>query len=200
MATRKSTRRPRPRGPRTDQDVSRALIEAGQRLQVESGFNAVSLRAVADRAGVNQAMIRYYFEDKHGFEVALLDESFDRLIERAGEPTSLRELLERLIGALNEMPWLPIQLARSVYFSTELRTHFVRSHAPRLVGAIRRAIPASREVDPGFAALSVLSMLVFPQIARPVVGKVFGVRFDDEFARSFAQHVSRLFPEEKPDE
>jgi AcrR family transcriptional regulator len=185
----------RSRGPRPEnEDIRRALLEAGKRLHAESGFNAVPLRAVADVVGVNQAMVRYYFKDKHGFETALLDDSFDHLIEAAGEPDSSQELLQRLIGALNAMPWLPILLTKSVYLSAELRTHFLERHAPRLIGAIRRVIPAREGVDPKFAALSVLSMLIFPQLARPVVGRVFDVGFDDAFARSFAAHIARLFP------
>ena len=132
-------------------------------------------------------------EAKHGFEAALLDDGFDRLIAVIGEPGSLKDITERLIKALNAMPWLPILITRSVYFSEELRTHFMARHAPRLVGALRKAAPRKKGIDPAFAALSILSMLMFPQIARPVVGKVFGVNFDDAFARAFSAHIETMF-------
>jgi AcrR family transcriptional regulator len=194
MSTAKRAKRQGTRGPKTDdEDVRGALLKAGQFLHAEAGFNSVPLRAVSDKAGVNQAMVRYYFKDKHGFEAALLDDSFDDLVSAAGEPCSLQQLLERLIIALNAMPWLPILLAKSVYLSTELRADFVTKHAPRLVGAIRRATPVRKGVDPGYAALSVLSMLIFPQLARPVVGRMFNLKFDDAFARSFSSHVANLF-------
>jgi hypothetical protein len=34
---------------------------------------------------------------------------------------------------------------------------------------------------------------MFPQIARPVVGRVLKLKFDDAFAHAFSTHMARLF-------
>lgn len=194
MSTKKSPAASAARGPKTDEtDVKNALLTSGRELYSQSGFNAVPLREVAQRAGVNQAMVRYYFKDKHGFMSALLDDGFDHLIDAGNGAHSLQDLVERLIVALNGMPWLPVLIAKSVYFNAELREHFVNRHAPRLVDALGRALPTKKGINPEYAVLSILSMLIFPQIARPVVGGVFSVQFDDAFAQSFAAHIARLF-------
>jgi hypothetical protein len=88
-----------------------------------------------------------------------------------------------------------VLLTQSVYLSTEPRSHFLKRHAPRLAGALRHAASIRKDLDPGFAALSSLSMLVFPQIARSVVGRVFAIQFDEKFAKAFAMHIAKLFGE-----
>ncbi len=53
--------------------TARRLLEAARRLLVRSGFRALSVQAIADEAGENKALIRYYFGDKNGLLVALVD-------------------------------------------------------------------------------------------------------------------------------
>jgi AcrR family transcriptional regulator len=49
------------------------LLEAAKRLLMDRGFDALRLEAIAREAGVNKAMIRYYFGDKAGLVAALVD-------------------------------------------------------------------------------------------------------------------------------
>ena len=53
--------------------TARRLLEAARRLLERSGFRALSVQAIADEAGENKALIRYYFGDKNGLLVALVD-------------------------------------------------------------------------------------------------------------------------------
>ena len=85
------------------------------------------------------------------------------LIDAANGARSLQDLVERLIVSLNAMPWLPVLIAKSVYFNADLREHFVNRHAPRLVDALRLAIPTKKRIDPEYSVLSILSMLIFPR-------------------------------------
>jgi Transcriptional regulator len=49
------------------------LLEAAKSLLMDRGFDALRLEAIAREAGVNKAMIRYYFGDKAGLVAALVD-------------------------------------------------------------------------------------------------------------------------------
>jgi TetR/AcrR family transcriptional regulator len=186
----KTASNPGPKG--GEADVKGALLAAGHALYRDRGFDQVSLRDLADKAGVNQAMVRYYFKDKHGFLAAMLDQGFDRLLEAAPADDAPAAVFEALIIQLNAMPWLPALMMQCVHMSTELRAHFLTRHAPRFVAMLRGAIPQRRGLDPSYAVLSVISMLMFPQLARPVAGSVFGLRFDKNFAKGFADHMAAL--------
>jgi len=50
------------------------ILEAAKRLLVKRGFEAVTLEAIAVKAGVNKAATRYYFGSKSGLISAMVDE------------------------------------------------------------------------------------------------------------------------------
>lgn len=68
-----SVRRPVVSSPRDLPPGALALLEAAKRLLMDRGFDALRLEAIAHEAGVNKAMIRYYFGDKAGLVAALVD-------------------------------------------------------------------------------------------------------------------------------
>lgn len=181
-------------GPKgAERDVRGRLLAAGAGLCCEHGLDAFSLREVAGRAGVNQAMVRYYFKDKEGFEAALLDAGFDDFLAALPARAGFRETARAAIAALNRAPWLPLLVARTVYLSADLRTRFLERHAPRLAAALGGRFRLRADIEPRFVVLSIISMLVFPQLARPVAGPILGVQYNDQFAEDFAGHLAKLF-------
>ncbi|MGE0596469.1 MAG: TetR/AcrR family transcriptional regulator [Hyphomonadaceae bacterium] len=75
--TRKAKAQPRQRNA---QSTQRALLEGGAQLFAERGYEAVTLEAIAESAGVTKAMVRYHFGDKAGFYRAVISESLDHIV------------------------------------------------------------------------------------------------------------------------
>jgi AcrR family transcriptional regulator len=83
------------RRPRDSAATRHALLVAAQELFAELGYDATTVRAVADRAGVNQALLFRYFGNKRGlFLEAVQSEVLDLL---AGPH---EDLLERSLAAM----------------------------------------------------------------------------------------------------
>ncbi|HZG92009.1 MAG TPA: TetR family transcriptional regulator [Pseudonocardia sp.] len=83
------------RRPRDSAATKRDLLAAARELFAEAGYDATTVRAVADRAGVNQALLFRYFGNKRGlFTEAVQGEVLDLL---AGPP---EDLLERSLAAM----------------------------------------------------------------------------------------------------
>lgn len=68
--------------------AQRSLIEAGLLLFGQKGFDAASTRELAATAGVNVALIAYYFGGKDGLRRAVVAEVARRLMVAAGAPQS----------------------------------------------------------------------------------------------------------------
>jgi AcrR family transcriptional regulator len=62
------------RKPKIEVDAREALIQTASRLFAEHGFEAVSTRMLSKEAGVNIAMIAYYFGSKEKLFEAIVDE------------------------------------------------------------------------------------------------------------------------------
>lgn len=80
-------------GAESVRDARTAILDAAERAFAELGFGGASLRAIAREAGVNQALIHYYFDNKDGLFSAVID-------RRAGDINRRREArLEDLLSA-----------------------------------------------------------------------------------------------------
>ena len=74
--------------PHEDQRLARGRDRREQLLQAaiavlgEEGYGAMSMRAVADRAGVRLSLVHYHFGSKRGLVEAILEDLTDGLLER----------------------------------------------------------------------------------------------------------------------
>jgi len=81
-------------------DLRRALIDAARAILERDGLPALSLRAVARRAGVSQAAPYHHFPDKDALLAALGAEGFDGLDQAMRERMKgLRDPGQRLVAS-----------------------------------------------------------------------------------------------------
>jgi AcrR family transcriptional regulator len=203
-------RRPRGRpAAAPERDLRADLLGAARELFLRYGYRAVSARQVAAQAGANPAMVHYYFGSKQGLYTAMLREAtaplvaaLEQMLASSGptsaDPTTLMAAYMRIVGC---HPWIPGLILREV-FSPEgtYRDDFIREFAgrvaPSVVELIRRGIAAGRmrqDLDPSLAVVSFMSLAVFPFIARPVLGRVLGQKFDGDGLEALIDHSTRLF-------
>jgi AcrR family transcriptional regulator len=160
-------------------------------------------------------MVHYYFGGKEGLYDAMLERTFARVVERvraladrsrddsanAGE--RLGDLLEVLMGTFAAEPWVPTLVVREVLSEGgRFRERFIRDYASHMAdllpGLMQREIDAGRfrrDLDPKLAFLSFMGMTLMPFVARPVMERVLGIDYGEDFLRGFAAHTQRLFIE-----
>jgi AcrR family transcriptional regulator len=86
---------------RPSQHIDRALLAAGRELYPQCGCAGLSVRALAERAGVNQAMFHYHFKTKDAFLRTLLQQMYDEMFVGLNHDAMVRgPALERLRIAL----------------------------------------------------------------------------------------------------
>ena len=188
-------------------EVRDALLGAAGRLFAEHGASGVSLRRVAEAAGVTPAMVHYYFGGKDGLSDALLDQVLARLLERVREVVAaggaLPDLIAVLVGTFGREPWIPVMIVREVLAEGgRYRERFISGYASELAellpGLLRQDIAEGQfraDLDPTLATLSLMGLTLMPFVARPVAERVFALAYDDDFLARFAAHTHRLFIE-----
>ena len=84
-------------------DTAARILEAADEVLAESGYDGASVRAVAERAGVNKALVFYHFDNKSTLFERVLERYYERHLEtlRAAfsERGSPRERLHRMLDA-----------------------------------------------------------------------------------------------------
>ncbi len=174
-----SPRKPAPREtalsrtPRTrpSPESRERLLRAAEKLFAEKGYAATSVQEITDAAGVNKALLYYYFSDKRAVYTALIDDgvgAFQAVVEQAlSTPGTYAERLKVLVARHVELLWQRPDLLRVVQRSqmtaeledVDLRERF-RPVMKLLVEFFREAVATGefRELDPHMAALSMLTL------------------------------------------
>jgi AcrR family transcriptional regulator len=191
--------------------VRDALLETARLLFLRRGFASVTIRQIAAAAGSSPATIHYHFGDKLGLYRAMLQAAIAPVVEalqRGDETTQAAEVsLVDVIGLYSRMlarnPWVPALIVQEVLteggpFREQFIEQFAGQLAPLLVAAVRREQAAGTvraDVEPRLAALSAISLTVFPFLALPVAGRVLGLSVEDEAVARLAAHATRVLME-----
>jgi AcrR family transcriptional regulator len=203
-----SRRRPgRPLGSQTGEGRE-ALLQAARDLLAERGMPRVTVREVAERAGVQPALVNYYFGGKAGLLRAVVDQVTSGVRARVRDAAAregsaqdrLRALITAVVEALAADPYAPRLLVEQVLFADdEVIDEFVDVFARANLAAVRSVLEAGRAsgtlrpVDPLFFMPSAVGAAVFFFLAEPVVRRLFGVEeITPELARRFAQSTADL--------
>ena len=94
---------PRPGRRGADADTRTDLLSAGAALLERGGTELPSMRAVAERAKANPAMVRYFFGDRLGYLRALLDDGFEQVLADVPDGASFPCTVSALFGALPQV-------------------------------------------------------------------------------------------------
>jgi AcrR family transcriptional regulator len=129
--------------PRPSRNTDALLLKAGRELFPDRGVHGLSVRMVAERAGVNLGMFHYHFRSKHVFVQTLLqelyDEMFDKLELAAGAPgpvDALRRALNVLGRFARDNARLLRRLMADAMAQEPLALEFLRANMPRHVGVL----------------------------------------------------------------
>ena len=203
-STRKRRGRGRPRGASAG-NVRARLLEAARELFLRYGYRAVSSRQIGAAAGVNFAMIRYYFGGKPGLYREILQDLLPAGIQdleawAEGGGARLPDILANIVRMWAGNPWIAGFVLREVLVpGGPMRTMFLREFPERLAPLVERSVQAQMrrgelraDLDPKLLVLSLVSLAIFPFLSFALTSRVFGVRHDDEFVSRFLAHTQAL--------
>jgi AcrR family transcriptional regulator len=117
--------------------VREALLAAARAELVEHGTAAISLRAIARRAGVSHAAPKYHFRDRAGLLTAIATEGFlalSRALARADDSDTRRQLAA--LGAA----YIDFGLANPALFELMFASDHLHAVNAELVAAQQQAI------------------------------------------------------------
>lgn len=197
--------RPDPADPsRRDQ-----ILDAAERLFAAQGFARTTIKQIGRDAGVNSALLYYYFADKDQLYREVLHRFVTRLVARtvggsegtAPPDARLRAFVQAQAETLVEHPHVPRLLVREMIdydaaHAVEQIQHLSVTGFRRLCDLIeegQRAGLFRADVDPRFAAISTIAQVAYFLVARPAVRILLGQGADGptpEVVRAFGRHAA----------
>ncbi|AZI40975.1 TetR/AcrR family transcriptional regulator [Epilithonimonas vandammei] len=162
-----------------DTSTEEKIIEAARKVFLEKGYAATRTRDIAEEAGINLALLNYYFRSKEKLFQLVMVENLQQLfsvvlpIVNNDELTleqKLETLAENYIDLLIDNSDLPIFILSEIRanperFKDRLQVqHILRNSS--FVSQIREKRP---DVEPVHFIVSLLGMIIFPFIAKPIL-------------------------------
>ena len=182
------------------------LLEAGRYLFLRQEFHRVSIRRIAERAGVNSAMIAYYFGDKRGLFQAVVMSYITPM--KGYLLNGLRQMPRRSFGDIFRFYFrhaprelIQIVIKSLLYDPGDQGRWLVETILRPLLTEVERqldqVLPEGREHQPEFARLMIQSLLIFPVLMKPILETLSRYPMDetyyDELADYFGMMLDRAF-------
>lgn len=176
--------------PGNEAESAAAILDAAETLFAVQGFASTTIKQIGAAAGVNPALIYYYFGSKEELYRRLLRRLFftisahgsERLAAAASPQDAVRALLGVQSQEMRAHPSLPRLIAREMadHGAAHAQEGIAQLAATAFAGLLafieegQRAGVFRADLDPRFAAISTISLIPYFHIFKPAVGILLG--------------------------
>ncbi|HMB93848.1 MAG TPA: TetR/AcrR family transcriptional regulator [Rhodothermales bacterium] len=175
------------------------IFEAARDVFHEQGYGGARMQEIADRAGINKALLHYYYRSKDKLFEAVFHVSAMRVVPQiVGVLTAempLREKIERFVHTYIDQivanPHVPGFILQELRRNPNRLRQFVGELARDKFAGIAQDIEEAvargeiRPIEAPHLLANILGLCVFPFIARPMLQTVVG--FDDAAYDAFLE-------------
>jgi AcrR family transcriptional regulator len=169
-----------------DVSTEEKIKQAARRLFTERGFDAVKTRDIAEEAGINLALLNYYFRSKEKLFDIIMIENFQQFVQQlipilGDENLPLDEILVKVtasyIDMLKHNPDLPFFIMNEMR-SDSTKLQFVREKMADVRAAFIKRVEDTllkkkiNRAAMGHMMMNFMGLIIFPFIAQPILLKV----------------------------
>ena len=166
------------------------IAETARELFLEKGFDGVKMQELADMAGVNKGLLHHYFKNKQSLFDEVFANAIDQLFGKIEtgllSEGSLEDKINLIVDAYFDMlisnPKLPIFVFSELNKDPELFNKlFSTERISILINGLKKDNAIISDKNAIHIILTIVSLSVFPFMARPVVLKM--VKNEENFSR-----------------
>ncbi len=190
-----------------DHHSEASILETAKSVFLKRGYFGTRMQEIADAAGINKAMLHYYFRSKDKIFEAIFRESFNCIFPKILEILNSDEMLKqkiqsffsRYIDTLLENPHIPGFIMHEIAHNPERLNSFFQQHLAdipkKFIKQIKDEIDAGNiiKIDPRQIIVNILCLAVFPFAAKPLIQYVLNLK-DAEY-KNFMNDRKKILPE-----
>jgi TetR/AcrR family transcriptional regulator len=172
-----------------DQTTQEKILTAAKKVFVVKGLAGARMQDIADNAGINKAMLHYYFRNKEKLFEVIFKEAAIRLFPKINAILNsdlllfdkIRQFTHDYIEIVIENPYLPLFVLNEINkqphsFSKKM---FGNNRPPvhKLAEQIEKEIKKGliKPISPAQLIINMLSMCIFPFVGKPMIQLVMNI-------------------------
>lgn len=166
------------------------IYEAARKIFILKGMDGARMQEIADEAGINKALLHYYFRSKDNLFKAVFKDIFTKFFDKvrfslfSDAPTKEKLIffIDNYIDMIHSNPYVPQFIINEINRDPKvLKTLMFESGVEpqtllELFVSQKKVSSSLIKDDPRHIVLSILGMLIFPFVARPLLQSIY---FDD---------------------
>lgn len=172
-----------------DISTEQKILDAAKHVFIAKGMSGARMQDIADAAGINKAMLHYYFRNKEKLFETIFTEAFENLFPKLQSilesDQSIFKKIELIcieyINQMQLMPYLPVFVLSEVNRQPDsfLKMMWNRRKPPvkAFVEMMETAIKQKeiKPIHPLQLLLNIISLSIFPFMAKPLLQHVSGI-------------------------
>ncbi len=165
------------------------IFDAAHEVFTQKGMDGAKMQDIAEKAGINKALLHYYYRTKEKLYEAVAKVVINRAVPALRQvleselplQQKLYGFIDTYIGLIRLNPFIPLFIISEVNKHPQ---HFFDKILPadlpqpqNFIKQVEEAIQQGkiREINPRHLIINVVSLCVFPFIARPIARIVLGM-------------------------
>lgn len=177
-----------------EKNTESQILDAAKNVFLRKGFEGARMQEIADEAGINKALLHYYFRSKEKMFGAVFSAAFQEFLPRVGEAIISDMTLSEKIGIfvdsyinmLVNNPHLPVFILSEIHRNPSLilNNFYEIGIKPELFAkSVIEEINLGkiRPVNPKHLIINIIALCIFPFIGRPILMNILFDNDPDKF-------------------
>lgn len=186
-------------------DTSNKILNAAFEEFEEKGYNGARMQSIANRAGINKALLHYYYKSKDAMFKLILNKAFNLLMPKIvsifEEDTDFFETIEKFVSTyiniLINNPYIPNFVTQEINNNPTRLLNLVKSPGINLNPVKEKITKAVEdgiieEIDPNQLIINIMSLCIFPFVGRPIIEGVLLNGDKDKFEQLIQQRKKEV--------
>lgn len=173
-----------------DKDTEKRILDSARKIFHKKGLAGARMQEIADDAGINKAMLHYYYRNKEKLFSAVFQEAAERIFPQVSKILGselplfekIKMLIENYIEMLKQNMYLPVFILHEIQQDPSRLVNIIMEDESKAFMKFFQDIEKAKaegiiiNIDIKTVIVNILSLCIFPVAAKPVIAGIFNMR------------------------
>jgi TetR/AcrR family transcriptional regulator len=169
------------------------ILEAAQAVFLEKGLAGARMQEIADRAGINKALLHYYFRSKEKLSELIITRAVGALLPRVLAVleteqdlfAKIRQVAGEYVTFVSRNSFMPLFIINEVNRNPQFFLKASVQHEKARIDTFRRQVEEAvnqgriRPISSAQLLMNLMSLVIFPFLGKPIFQTALGLSEKD---------------------
>ena len=168
------------------------ILDAAKTVFHKKGFDGTRMQEIADEAGINKALLHYYYRSKENLFDAVFKDAFNELFKKIFSVVGstipfeekIRYIFNDYIGFMQRNPYIPSFILNEIHHNPARITDLLQglpTPPSEILNKVKKSLEdeAIKGIDHRQFIINIISLSIFPIIAKPLLKSILNLTEED---------------------